>query len=224
MDYRKIRDNNRNQQMNSQLNRRLAPQSGAEGNAGRELQDKFSHGILSGIQPGNIGDINRVIWPFAFQFQTANGVVQDIEPGQSQTLSFSVTQEAGFLMRTISHSTFRRLGAVAPYFYEYVDPYYFDESSNSPNGLSFSLQDAVSTRQYTGSLNGRTNEEISMLGNANYPFVYPSTVFLLPNQTMLLNLTNNSPISETYRTFVTVWGYRIRVEDAQQILSTVRMG
>lgn len=224
MDYRKYRENNRNNQMQQQLDRRFAPQAGGEGNAGRELQQKFASGILSGIQPGNIGDINRVIWPFAFQFQSQNGAVADIEPGQSQTLSFTVTQEAGFLMRTISHTTFRRLGAVAPFFYEYVDPYFFDESANSPNGLTFSLQDAVSTRLYTGSLNGRTNQEISTLGNANFPKVYPSTVFLLPNQTMILNLTNDSPISETYRTFVTVWGYRIRLENAQEILSTVRMG
>ena len=111
MDYRRIREQNRNMQMDRQLDRRVAPQAGASGNAGRDLQEKFSRGILSGIQPGNIGDINRVIWPFAFQFQSQNGAVADIAPGQSQTLSFSVTQEAGFLMRTISHSTFRLVGA-----------------------------------------------------------------------------------------------------------------
>jgi len=217
MDYRRIREQNRNMQMDRQLDRRVAPQAGASGNAGRDLQEKFSRGILSGIQPGNIGDINRVIWPFAFQFQSQNGAVADIAPGQSQTLSFSVTQEAGFLMRTISHSTFRLVGAN----YEYIDPFFFDESVNSPNGLTYTLQDAVSSRLFTGALQGRTSKEVSLMGNANFPSIYPSTVFLLPNQTMLLNLSNSG--SETFRTFVTVWGYRIRVEDAQKILSTVQL-
>jgi hypothetical protein len=217
MDYRTMREQARNRQMSQQLVRRLPPQSGADGNAGRQLQQKFSQGILAGIQPGNIGDINRVIWTFAFQFQSQNGAVADIAPGQSQTLSFSVTQEAGFLMRTMSHSTFRLVGSN----YEYIDPFYFDESVNSPNGLTYTLQDAVSSRLFTGALQGRTSKEISLLGNANFPWVYPSTVFLLPNQTMLLNLTNSG--TETFRTFVTVWGYRIRVEDAQKILSTVQL-
>lgn len=216
MDYRKLSQNNRNMQMQNQLQRRTnPPQAGAQGNAGYELQEKFASGILGGIQPGNIGDINRVIWPFAFQFQSGNGVVVDIAPGQSQLLSFTVTQEAGFLMRQISHSTFRLNGAD----YEYIDPFYFDESANSPNGLTFTMQDAVSSRLYTGSLNGRSVQEISDLGNANFPTIYPSTVFLLPNQTMLMNLTNSGV--DTYRSFITVWGYRIRVEDAQKILSTV---
>lgn len=225
MDFRKIRQQNRNDQMRASLERRgmgdIPAQAGAGGNAGRRLQEKFSDGILSGIQPGNIGDINRVIWPFAFQFQTQNGVVADVEVGQTQTLAFTVTQEAGFLMRTISHSTFRRGGTAGNYFYTYIDPYYFNEDANSPNGLTFVMQDAVSTRQYTGSLNGRTMQEVSTLGNANFPKIYPSTVFLLPNQTMLMKLTNNSPTNDVYRSFITVWGYRIRVEDAQKILSTV---
>lgn len=217
MDYRSIRQAERNRQMQANLERRInAPQAGGGGNAGRELQQKFSRGILDGIQPGNIGDINRVIWWFAFQFQSQNGSVIDIAPGQSQTLSFTVTQEAGFLLREISQATFRLNGGI----YEYVDPFYFDEAVNSPNGLRYTLQDAVSSRVFTGSLQGRSNQDIAMLGNANFPKVFPSTVFLLPNQTMLLNLTNSG--TETYRTFVTAKGYRIRVEDAQQILSTVR--
>lgn len=220
MDFRSIREQNRNRQMAEQLNNRgIPPQVGAGGNGGRELQQKFSRGILDGIQPGNIGDINRVIWPFAFQFQSANGQVLDIAPGQSQTLSFTVTQEAGFLMRTISHSTFRRIPVSSDL--QYVDPYYFDEGANSPNGLTYTMQDATSSRLFTGSLQGRSNKEISLLGNANFPSIYPSTVFLLPNQTMLLNLTNSG--FETYKSFITVWGYRIRVEDAQKILSTVNV-
>lgn len=223
MDYRKIRGENRNQQMQTQLNNRTqggpavagqaAAQAGGNGWGARSLADKFATGIQSGFQPGNIGDINRAIWPFAFQFNSQNGVVNDIAPGQSATLSFSVTQEAGFLLRQISQSTFRKNLVTGEY--EYIDPFYFDEAVNSPNGLKFSMEDASSTRFF----NGRVSQELSLLGNANFPKIYPSTVFMLPNQTMSLNISNSG--TDTFRPFVTVWGYRIRVEDAQKILSTV---
>lgn len=215
MDQRYLREQNRNRQMAQKLARRGmgdAPgQAGGGGNGGAALQEKFSSGILSGFRPGNIGDINSAIWPFWFQFNSG-----DIVPGQSLVRSFSVTQEAGFLIRQISHSTFRKVAGV----YSYIDPFYFDESSNSPNGLRFSLEDASSSRNF----NGPQQKDISMLGNANFPWIYPSTVFMLPNQTMLLNLSNTTNVvgtNETYSTFVTVMGYRIRIAEAQNILSTV---
>jgi len=209
-----MREQNRNRQMANRLQRRGMGYASSPSNGGAvSLTEKFQTGILSGFQPGNIGDINRAIWPFAFQFSASN-----ILPGQSVVSSFSVTQEAGFLIRQISHSTFRLVGGV----YTYIDPFYFDESSNSPNGLVFTLEDAQSSRNF----NGRTPKDISVLGNANFPSIYPSTLYMLPNQTMLLNLSNttNQPninTNETFRTFVTVWGYRIRTEEAAKILSTV---
>lgn len=181
----------------------VPPANGSAAN----LQDKFQRGILAGFQPGNIGDINSVIWPFFFQFSAS-----DVNPNQSVIQSFSVTQEAGFLIRQISQSSFLKTGPN----YSYIDPFLADESLNSANGLVFGLQDAQSTRQY----NGRALEDISMLGSANFPTIYPSTVFLLPNQTMQLTLANNDPVN-VYRTFVTVFGYRVRVANAQQMLSTV---
>jgi hypothetical protein len=214
MDKRFMRDQNRNRQMESRLRGRGMGDAGSPSNGGAQsLSEKFSTGILSGFAPGNIGDINRAIWPFAFQFSAS-----DILPGQSIVSSFSVTQEAGFLLRQISHSTFRLSAGN----YEYIDPFYFDESTNAPNGLVFTLEDAQSSRNF----NGRTPKDIAVLGNANFPSVYPSTLYMLPNQTMLLNLSNttNQPTintNETFRSFVTVWGYRIRTDEAQKILSTV---
>jgi len=175
---------------------------GAEG-----LSQKFDRGIQAAFAPGNIGDINNVVWPFFFTFQ---GV--DIAPGQSLIQSFSVTQEAGFLWRSASAQVFRKVAGN----YEYIDPYLADESLNAPNGLVFGYQDAQSTRQF----NGRALQDISTLGSANFPTIWPSTVFLLPNQTMQLTLSNNNA-TETYRAWVTVSGYRIRVQDAQKVLSTV---
>lgn len=192
-------------------NRRVPGQmpAGQPGNGARGLAQKFEHGIQAGFQPGNIGDINKAIWPFYFQFNT-----QDIAPGKSFVAQFSVTQEAGFLMRQVVQSTFRLVGSA----YEYIDPSYFDEGVNSPNGLTFTMEDAQSTRNF----NGPIPEDVSLLGNANFPRIWPSTSFLLPNQTMLMNLSNNVTSTDTFRCFITVMGYRIRIPDAQKILSTVK--
>lgn len=231
MDNRFMREQNRNRQMAEHLARRgMRGESAMDADRGgyrrdsgldpangsaRDFSDKFSRGILSGFQPGNIGDINRAIWPFAFQFNS-----QDILPGQSIVSSFSVTQEAGFLLRQISQVTFLKDPLNGNY--RYLDPFYYDESANSPNGLVFTLEDAQSSRNF----NGRTPKDIASLGNANFPSIYPSTMYMLPNQTMLLNLSNktNQPsinTNLTFRCFVTVMGYRIRTEEAQKILSTV---
>lgn len=210
MDHRYMKQQSRNRQMAQKLARRGMGDlpDGIVGEGAQGLTEKFETGILSGFKPANIGDINSVLWPFFFQFST-----NDLAPGASDTFSFSVTQEAGFLMRQISQVTYRKLDSGT---YEYINPFYWDEDANSPNGLVFNIEDAQSSRVY----NGRTAEEVSMLGNANFPKIYPSTVFLLPNQTMLLNLSNTNTI-ETYRCYVTVMGYRVRVQDAQKILSTV---
>lgn len=201
MDYKRIQDQNRNRQMAQKINNRTGSAKG--------LSQKFDSGILSGIKPGNIGEINNVIWPFSFVFSS-----QDVNPGQSVINSFSVTQEAGFIMRSMTKQVY--LKDTITGFYTYIDPFAVSESVNSANGLSFTLKDAQSSREF----NGRAAQDIDTLGNANFPTFYPSTVFLLPNQTMQILFTNNHP-TNVYRPYVVVSGYRIRVADAQNILSTV---
>lgn len=224
---------NRNRQMAAKMVRRVAPggqrtggmgmgdtpqyqNTGGTYNSGNpqapgasQMAQKFDHGILSGFQPGNIGDINRVIWPFWFTFST-----QNISPGQSFVASFSVTQEAGFLMRYVTKQVY----TVDPItqFMTYIDPFNFNEDVNSANGLVVGMKDAQSSREFYG----RSLQDIDMWGSANFPTYFPSAVFLLPNQTMQLTLSNNSA-TETYVPFVSVVGYRVRVQDAQKILSTV---
>lgn len=209
VDYNRMKMANRNRQMAANLQRRGMSGMGAAPSSGsaQDLSQKFDRGILSAFSPGNIGAINNVIWPFFFTFQPL-----EIAPGQSLIQSFSVTQEAGFIWRSHSAQVFKKTNTD----WTYIDPFGTDESTNSPNGLVFALQDAQSTRQF----NGRTLQDISTLGNANFPTILPSTLFLLPNQTMQITLSNNNA-TETYLAYVTVSGYRIRVADAQKMLSTV---
>lgn len=197
-----IRDANRNRQMFQRLAERYG---GAE-----KLAEKFERGILTGFQPGNVGDINRVVWPFFFPFSSQ----QDVNPGQTVLESFSVTQEAGFLWRTTTKAAFLKTGAD----YSYLDPANYDDSQANANGLKFVIRDAQSTREY----HGRSGQDLDTLGHANFPTINSSTVFLLPNQTMQIQFTNTHP-TRVYRPYVVFFGYRLRIEDAQKILSTVSL-
>lgn len=214
MDQSKLREIMRNQQMLEALTKRYnakpASTPAAVSGGARGLEQKFSHGILAGFRPGNIGDINQVIWPFFFPFSAT----QDVNPGQSTFESFSVTQEAAFLWRYTIKAVFEFSGGD----YTYIDPYNFDESVNNANGLKMVIRDAQSTREF----HGRTFEDVDNIGTGNFPSLNPSTVLLLPNQTMQIQFTNSDP-ARVYRPFVVFVGYRVRLEDAQKILSTVSL-
>lgn len=175
----------------------------------KALENKFESRNLKNFKPGNVGDINQVIWPFFFTFTS-----QDVSPGQSVFDSFSVTQEAGFLWRYTIRAVFKKVGSN----YEYIDPYIADESLNSANGLSIVIRDAQSTREF----HGRTPEPIDNIGVPNFPSINSSTVFLLPNQTMQIQYSNNHP-TNIYRPFICFVGYRVRIGDLQKVLSTVSL-
>lgn len=96
-------------------------------------------------------------------------------------------------------------------FQTYIDPFNFNEDVNSANGLVVGMKDAQSSREFYG----RSLQDIDMWGSANFPTYFPSAVFLLPNQTMQLTLSNNNA-TQTYMPFVSVVGYRVRVQDAQK--------
>lgn len=197
MNPKSIREQNRNRQMLRDLERRC----GVEG-----LSQKFEKQALKGFRPGNIGDINRAIWPFFFTFAS-----EDLVPGRTILKSFTVTQEAAFLWRMSTKAVFLKTGVEPNINYEYIDPV----TDNAP-GLKFSLRDAQSTRE----LNGNRAQTMDTMGFANFPDVLPSSQLMLPNATMQISLTNEHP-TNVYRPFVTFIGYRIRIEDAQNILSTV---
>lgn len=197
-----MREANRNRQMFERLAQRYG---GAE-----KLAQKMETGIMTGFKPGNVGDINRVVWPFFFPFSSQG----DVNPGQTVLESFSVTQEAGFLWRTTTKAAFKKVAGE----YTYLDPANFNDELGNANGLKFVIRDAQSTREY----HGRSGQDLDTLGYANFPSINSSTVFLLPNQTMQIQFTNTHA-TNVYRPFVVFFGYRLRIEDAQKILSTVSL-
>jgi hypothetical protein len=61
---------------------------------------------------------------------------------------------------------------------------------------------------------------MDMVGSPQYPSVLPTPMMFLPNSNIEITYTNENA-SVTYVPFITFFGYRMRVDDAQNLLSTV---
>src|ERR1017187_5308790 len=77
----------------NQLRRGNIPLSGLPDSStnrpGSALQANMQNNLPPGMVPGNVGDINRVIWPFYFTTDYVS-----INPDQSIRSGFTITQEA----------------------------------------------------------------------------------------------------------------------------------
>lgn len=159
------------------------------------------------LQPGNVGDLNRVIWPFWFTFTPA----PELAPGESLGANFAVTQEAAFVVMAITKTVHK---VTAGPVYTYVDP--DDESIAGQNpGLSFYIRDAQSSRVFM-----QTTVQLDHLGAPRFPTVLAQPMLFLPNSVVEAGYSNAHP-TDTYVPFVTMFGYRLRIEDAENIRSLV---
>lgn len=152
--------------------------------------------------PGNVGDVNQVTWPFWEVVSFNFGTNPTWSPTTRQTQSFQVTQEAGFLLTSISRKS-----------------YGYDTSTDLAP-LQFEIRDRQSSRQ----LNDRSIP-IQMIGKRSLPTVLPTPMLLLPNAfvdiTMTSWITASMATTGTGRIDLVFHGYRIRVEDQEKVLSTI---
>ncbi len=178
-------------------------------NSAQNLQWNLSNALGPQLTPGNIGDINSVIWPFYF---TTDIPSAPIEPGQSFLTGFSVTQEAAFIFMSFTKTVYLVEGDAPDESWTYLPPAPF--AASAP-GLVFTLRDGSSSRQL---YNTPTN--LDHYGSPRFPTKFPRPVMLLPNQVMQIAFTNTHS-SNRYVPFITAFGYRIRIDQAQQLLSLV---
>lgn len=169
---------------------------------------------LGPLAPGNTGDINKVIWPY--YFTTEDMLATEIPLAFNETFqtAFSITQEAAFVMMAWM-KTVCLTQADPTLQWRVLNPN--DETSllDSAPGLQFVFRDASSSRQYNN-----LPANIAAYGNPRFPTKLPRPIILLPNQVMQVQFTNTHP-TNTYIPKMTAFGYRIRIEDAQQILGLV---
>jgi len=198
------KEKERNDRMKKQLDERLL-KSGAAG-----LHNELNQALPDKLKPGNVGDINKIIWPFWFTFTAP---VLPINTGSNGFVT--ITQEAAFIWMSTSKTVFKRTGAAPNYVYTAIDGANPDDDLSSANNLTVSIRDAQSSRVFMGS-----PIEIDDIGPANEPSVLPTPQFIMPNATIECAFQNNHA-SNVYVPWITLFGYRIRIENAENLLSTI---
>ncbi len=188
------------EQENKYLRQGLQPGAGA-----KQLKHNLGQSNLP-QKPGNVDDITRVIWPFFFPTSYT-----ELVPGQSARTSFTVTQEASFIW-LYATKTVHKLVAGVP---TYIDPNNFDVTQGQANDLSFTIRDAQSTRDYNA-----LPIPLDHVGDPLSPWALPSPVMFIPNSTIEVQFINAS-LTETYFPCMTFFGYRLRMQDREKLMSLV---
>ncbi|MEO5348878.1 MAG: hypothetical protein H7836_04455 [Magnetococcus sp. YQC-3] len=197
----------RNQRMKQQLQHRQQARPQAKPQGAPSLKQEMNTSLPAALRPGNVGAINRVIWPFWFTF-----TAPELAPNTSSQGFFTVTQEAAFVFMSMTKSVFKK--TVGPTQYTYIDPN--DETgAGQADGLKWTMRDAQSSRVFSN-----LPVEMDHFGHPDYPFVLSTPILFLPNSTIEMTYQNDNA-SDTYVPFITLFGYRVRVEDAQHLLGTV---
>lgn len=161
------------------------------------------------LLPGNVGDIKQVIWDFAFTFPYTR-----LLPGQAADAVLTITQEAGFVVTHMSQVVFWELGAGPLYSYSCYTPTFSLAQSTAPD-LKYLLIDAQSSRTFHNA-----PEAIDNLGIGISRTHLPTPLFFLPTSTIVCRYQNDSA-TNSYVPFITLYGYRVRIDEAQKVLSTM---
>lgn len=177
-------------------------------NSAQNLQFNMRNALAPLLQPGNIGDINSIIWPFYFTTDTPD---QGLGANETFQTGFSVTQEAAFIFMSFVKTVYLVQGEGEEESWTYLAP----EDQPSAPGLTFTLRDGSSTRQLF-------NIPIPLdgFGDPRFPTKFPRPTMLLPNQVMQIAFNNSHP-TNVYVPKITAFGYRIRIDQASKLLSLV---
>ena len=151
--------------------------------------------------PGNIGDINDVIWPFWFTFDSRN-----IGANQSFQSSVTVTQEAAFIWRYSMLSVYEPGADGAAI---------LASGPSLPNALFKVLRDPQSTRVF------HDLPETLYGYDPNFPYFMAAPMLLMPNSAMQLNLSYDGGLASQYRPIHSIFGYRVRIPGGENIASLV---
>lgn len=172
------------------------------------MEMKLKGNLPSYLAPGNVGDINKVIWPFHFVTENPG----PIAPQTNVRTQYSVTQEAAFVVTHYTKAVFSfdpQTEAIS-----YIDPNDYNAPGIAPN-LGFTVRDAQSSRNF---FNGSV--DLDNYGNPRWPTKIPSPFLVIPNGVMEINFFNDDLVNY-YIPRITFFGYRIRVENAEAMLSTI---
>jgi len=175
-------------------------------NNARDLEYQMSKNLGPMLAPSNLGDINKIIWPYFF----TTDATQELGLNETLQTGFSITQEAAFIMMSYTKTVYEVAGGQ----WTYLDPNDSSYASRAPD-LTFTIRDGSSSRAFMN-----RPIELGHYGNPRFPTKLPRPMMFLPNQVVEVSFINSHP-SKVYVPSITAFGYRMRVEDAQKFLSLV---
>lgn len=156
------------------------------------------------MAPGNVGDINEVLWPFWFPFDFDFGTNPTFTINSRLSEIVQIDQEAGFLLTHISR--------------DHVDP--------GPSGYQAPLQATIRDLQSTRQFNSEPIP-IQMIGFKAQPTYLDTPHFFLPNARIQMDLSCWLPVGDTFAVqgsgehqFV-LGGYRIRNKNAAKVIASI---
>lgn len=174
----------------------------------QNLERKLKSELPSWLSPGNIGDLNQVIWPFVFRTDDV-GVMP---PNTNRRSEFSNTLDAAFIITHYTKAVYQVDSVTNEE--SYIDPQDFAGQGLASN-LQFTIRDAVSTREFFS-----RPADLDLYGNPINPTRLPAPQLIIPKGTYEINYFNADQ-TNYYRPFIGFFGYKIRIEEAQKILSTI---
>jgi hypothetical protein len=187
----------------SQLRQGQIPNTGPQ-----DLQANMMRALGKEFSPGNVGDINKIIWPFYFTTDTppAAGIAVD----QSFVTGITITQEAAFVAMSFVADVYDVAAGPA---WSYITP--TTSGVSDYPGLSFAIRDTQSGRDFFN-----VPMALDSYGNPRFVAKYPRPIMFLPNSNVQVQFFNSHP-TKVYAPKLTFFGYRVRIEDAQNLLGLV---
>ena len=181
------------------------PSLGSGGN-GNALENSLKSFLPGHLVPGNVGSLNTVTWPFWFKTDHDFGAIVAITSETRNTASFQVSQESGFLLMAIS-----RTATV-------------NNASGAKGPWTVEIRDRQSSRQFND-----TPVPFQMLGTRSCPTLLPTPMLIMPNA--FIDVTMSTwlspgvsqpvPVPNQSKFQIVFHGQRVRVEDADTVLSNI---
>ena len=165
----------------------------------RDLEVKTKKQLPSWLAPGNVGDLNQVVWPFMFVAEA----LQPMAPNSNIRASFSNTQDSSFVCTHFVKSVY--LYDSGNDYMTYLNPDNVQNAQALAPGLQFSIRDSVSQREFFG-----RPADLAEYGNPRFPTRLPAPQFIIPRGTWEVNFYNNNPTLFLYSV-----DYVFRIQNAR---------
>jgi len=136
-----------------------------------------------------------------------------VPPGVNTPTSYTITQEACFVWMSFVKVVYAVDGVGN---LTYIDPNQAGAAGQAYN-LSFTIFDTQSQRNYQN-----VPTDVNTVGLPRWPTKFPRAMLFLPNSNIQISWTNADP-ANTYAPYLLALGYRMRVQDAQNILSLIHV-